>query len=174
MEQMFDFRPGMCYTEKTASQARKLAVLARIAGAFRRAEVTWALGASALLYFRGLVPDFHDLDLMVLSPDAERAQEVLARLGTPLPPKASDPIYRSAVFRQYRVDGVEADLMAGMVIVKDGAAHDCSLRPEDIAGTVTVLGEAVPLHALACWRRYYALMGREEKAKLLSHLPEHH
>ena len=171
---MFDFCPKPCYTEKTAPQARKLAVLARIAGAFRQAEVTWALGASGLLYFHGLVPDFHDLDLMVLLPDADRAQEVLSRLGTPLPPKAKDPIYRSAVFRQYRVDGVDADLMAGMAIERDGTLHDCSLRREDIAGTVTVLGEAVPLHALACWRRYYALMGRREKAELLSHLPEHH
>ena len=111
---------------------------------------------------------------MVLLPDAGRAQEVLSRLGTPLPLKANDPIYRTAVFRQYRVDGVDADLMAGMAIERDGTLHDCSLRREDIAGTVTVLGEAVPLHSLACWRRYYALMGREERAELLSHLPKHH
>ena len=108
-------------------QQRKLAVLARIAAELRQADVTWALGASGLLYFRGLAPDFHDLDLM-----------------------------------------------AGMVIVKDGAAHDGSLRQEDIAGTVTVCGEPVPLHSLACWRRYYALMGRAEKAKLLGSLPENH
>ena len=167
MEQMFDFYQGMCYTEKTAAQARKLTVLARIAGAFRQAEVTWALGASGLLYF-------HDLDLMVLLPDAGRAQEVLACLGTPLPPRENASIYRTAVFREYTVDGVDVDLMAGMAIERDGTLHDCSLRREDIAGTVTVLGEAVPLHAPACWRRYYALMGRREKAELLSHLPEHH
>ena len=69
---------------------------------------------------------------------------------------------------------MDADLMAGMAIEKDGTLHDCSLRREDIAGTVTVLGEAVPLHSLACWRRYYALMGRREKAELLSHLSENH
>lgn len=174
MKQMFDFCQGMCYTEKTAAQARKLTVLARIAGALRQAEVTWALGASGLLYFHDLVPDFHDLDLMVLLPDAGRAQEVLACLGTPLPPRENASIYRTAVFREYTVDGVDVDLMAGMAIERDGTLHDCSLRREDIAGTVTVLGEAVPLHALACWRRYYALMGRREKAELLSHLPEHH
>ena len=171
---MFDFCAELCYTERTAPQARKLAVLARIAGALRQVEVTWALGASGLLYFHSLVPDFHDLDLMVFLPDAERAQEVLSRLGTPLPPRENAAIYRTTVFREYTVDGVDADLMAGMAIEKDGTLHDCSLRREDIAGTVTVLGEAVPLHALACWRRYYALMGRREKAELLSHLSEHH
>ena len=146
-------------------QQRKLAVLARIAAELRQADVTWALGASGLLYFRGLAPDFHDLDLMVALEDAGKAERILDRLGQPLPPKPNASIYRTAVFREYTVDGVEVDLMAGMVIVKDGAAHDGSLRQEDIA---------VPLHALACWRRYYALMGRAEKAKLLGSLPENH
>lgn len=155
-------------------QQRKLAVLARIAAELRQADVTWALGASGLLYFRGLAPDFHDLDLMVALEDAGKAERILDRLGQPLPPKPNDSIYRTAVFREYTVDGVEVDLMAGMVIVKDGAAHDCSLRPEDIGGTVTVCGEPVPLHSLACWRRYYALMGRAEKAQLPGSLPENH
>ena len=155
-------------------QQRKLAVLARIAAELRQADVTWALGASGLLYFRGLAPDFHDLDLMVALEDAGKAERILDRLGQPLPPKPNASIYRTAVFREYTVDGVEVDLMAGMVIVKDGAAHDGSLRQEDIVGTVTVCGEPVPLHSLACWRRYYALMGRAEKAKLLGSLPENH
>lgn len=155
-------------------QQRKLAVLARIAAELRQADVTWALGASGLLYFRGLAPDFHDLDLMVALEDAGKAERILDRLGQPLPPKPNASIYRTAVFREYTVDGVEVDLMAGMVIVKDGAAHDGSLHQEDIAGTVTVCGGHVPLHSLACWRRYYALMGRAEKAKLLGFLPENH
>ena len=155
-------------------QQRKLAVLARIAAELRQADVTWALGASGLLYFRGLAPDFHDLDLMVALEDAGKAERILDRLGQPLPPKPNVSIDPTAVFREYTVDGMEADLMEGMVIVKDGAAHDCSLRPEDIGGTVTVCGRHVPPHSPARRRRYYALMGREEKAKLLSHLPEHH
>ena len=114
-------------------QQRKLAVLARIAAELRQADVTWALGASGLLYFRGLAPDFHDLDLMVALEDAGKAERILDRLGQPLPPKPNASIYRTAVFREYTVDGVEVDLMAGMVIVKDGAAHDGSLRQEDIA-----------------------------------------
>ena len=146
----------------------KLRVLGRIAAAFRGENITWALGASGLLYFRGIVPDFHDLDLMVLLPDAARAEAALARLGQPLPPRENASIYRTAVFREYRVDGVEVDLMAGMAIEKDGVLFDCSLRLEDIAGTAEVCGQAVPLHALACWQRYYALMGREEKAKLVA------
>ena len=140
-------------------QQRKLAVLARIAAELRQADVTWALGASGLLYFRGLAPDFHDLDLMVALEDAGKAERILDRLGQPLPPKPNVSIDPTAVFREYTVDGMEADLMEGMVIVKDGAAHDCSLRPEDIGGTVTVCGQHVPPHSPARRRRYYGPHG---------------
>ena len=91
MEQMFDFCQGMCYTEKTAAQARKLTVLARIAGAFRRAEVTWALGASGLLYFHGQVPDFRDLDLMVLLPDAGAPRKSSPAWERPCPSRPMTP-----------------------------------------------------------------------------------
>ena len=103
----------------------KLAVLGRIASEFRRAGITWAAGASLLLFLRGRVPDFHDLDLMILTADAGRAGEILARLGEALPERANGPLYETEVFR-----------------------------------------ERVPLQRLACWVRYYALMGRPEKAAL--------
>ena len=144
----------------------KLAVLGRIASEFRRAGITWAAGASLLLFLRGRVPDFHALDLMILTADAGRAGEILARLGEALPERANGPLYETEVFREYRVDGVEVDMMAGMTIRKDGVPQDCTLYPEDIDGAAEVFGERVPLQRLACWVRYYALMGRPEKAAL--------
>ena len=145
---------------------RKLAVLGRIASEFRRAGITWAAGASLLLFLRGRVPDFRDLDLMILTADAEKAGEILARLGEALPERDNGPLYGTEVFREYRVDGVEVDMMAGMTIRKDGVPQDCALYPEDIDGTAEVCGERVPLQRLACWARYYVLMGRPEKAAL--------
>ena len=112
---------------------------------------------------------------MVTLEDAGKVERTLARPGQPLPPKPNVSIDRTAVFREYTVDGVDADLMAGMAIERDGTLHDCSLRREDIAGTVTVCGRHVPPpHSPACRRRYYALMGREEKAQLPGSLPENH
>ena len=39
-----------------------LALLKRIAHRFNQAGITWALGASMMLYFKGIARDFHDLD----------------------------------------------------------------------------------------------------------------
>lgn len=144
----------------------KLRVLAKVAAELNRTGVTYAVGASLLLYLSGLADDFTDIDLSVLEEDAERAIGILQRLGTMAPPDKG-PGYLTRWFREFTIDGVEVDLIAGMVIEKDGVPYDCALRREDIAGTATVHGTEIPLHALACWKRFYSLMGRQEKADLI-------
>lgn len=80
--------------------------------------------------------------------------------------------YKSDHFYMFLVEDVEIDLMGGFIIEKEDGAHGCFLRKEDICETVIVNGEKVPLHSLAQWHRYYELMGREEKVKLLEKYKE--
>ena len=54
----------------------KLRVLTRIAAALDGRGVTWAVGASAMLYLRGLTDSFHDIDLMTAEEDADAAADV--------------------------------------------------------------------------------------------------
>lgn len=73
---------------------RKIELLKRIAHRFNEAHVVWALGASMLLYFKGIAPEFHDIDLMISSGDAERVRAILCGMGE-LQPFAPNPKYRS-------------------------------------------------------------------------------
>lgn len=148
--------------------SEKLSVLSRIAWALNRRQVAWAVGGSLLLYFHGKVPAFHDIDLLTAEEDAAAVQETLCALGQLLPLRPPTSQYRTAYFREFVVDGVEVDVMAGLVIVKDGAPHRFPLLPKEIGPVVPVDGVQVPLHSLEAWRTYYALMGREEKARLIS------
>ena len=144
----------------------KLDVLAEVAQRFNSADITWAVGASLLLFLHGKTDFFHDIDLMVTVADAVKARDILLDLGTFQPPRPNIG-YRTKVFEEYIIDGVELDLMAGMVIVQDGINHDCSLFPRDITGCTLVKGQKIPLHSLSCWKRYYTLMGRPEKADII-------
>lgn len=146
--------------------ARKLAVLARVARALNGAGVCWAVGGSLLLYFTGRADRFRDIDLMAREEDAGRLLAALCPMGALHPPRP-DPRYRTRCFLQFTIDGVDVDVMAGMVILAGGREHDCSLRPERVTGRVLVEGEPVPLQALEDWRRYYALMGRPEKVRMI-------
>lgn len=144
----------------------KLCVLVKAAEALDRRAVVWAVGASALLYCKGIVTDFHDIDLMVAEEDASRACEALLSLGA-LVPSSPSPQYRTRLFREFLVDGVEIDLIAGFSIVCDGQEHYFPLKREDIQDTALINGRPIPLQPLQAWRRYYSLMGRGEKVRLI-------
>lgn len=44
---------------------KRLAALKRVASLLNGAGIPWALGASGMLYLRGIAPAFHDLDVMI-------------------------------------------------------------------------------------------------------------
>ena len=134
---------------------RKLDVLADIARALNQSGVTWAVGGSLLLYFKGKTGVFRDIDLMDGLP-----------LGAPAP---SDPNaqYRTRCFLEFTVRGVDVDVMAGFVILENGQEHDCALKPEQVAEHILVRGEDIPLQSLEDWRRYYAWMGRTSKVAMI-------
>ena len=145
---------------------RKLDVLADIARALNQSGVTWAVGGSLLLYFKGKTGVFRDIDLMVCETDVEKLKQAMLPLGAPAP---SDPNaqYRTRCFLEFTVRGVDVDVMAGFVILENGQEHDCALKPEQVAEHILVRGEDIPLQSLEDWRRYYAWMGRPSKVAMI-------
>ena len=148
----------------------KLEVLASVARRFNRENIIWAVGASLLLYLKGKTEVFHDIDIMLMEPDADRAKAILADMGVVQIPEPRAQ-YRTRHFWECVVDGVDIDVMAGLVIVSDGKEYDCPLRKEEIEETVRVHGQDIPLHSLSAWKHYYRLMGREDKVKMIGQLP---
>lgn len=144
----------------------KLKVLSRIAQALNARSLTWAVGGSLLLYIKGIVSDFHDIDIMVAEADADAAQAVLSSLGGQLPVKPKDR-YRSKRFLSFRIDGVDVDVIAGFTIIYEGEEHYFPLIGEEIKDHAEIDGTLIPLQSLGAWRRYYRLMGRDDKAALL-------
>lgn len=147
------------------SREEKLSVLSKMALEFNRQNLIWAVGASLLLYLKGYVDDFHDIDLMVADTDAEKMENILRAMGS-LQPSAKGS-YETKHFREFIIDGVDVDMMGGFSIVRDGKAYDCDLKPSQIAEYAELHGQRIPLHSVALWRRYYALMGREQKVELI-------
>lgn len=145
---------------------QKLTVLSKIARVFNENQILWAVGGSMLLYFKGKTEIFHDIDLMVGEKDIDAAKALLLTIGDLLPEKPN-PQYKTRHFLEFRVDGVDVDVMAGFIIVSDGKDYDCSLLPEQIEEYIPLNGELIPLQALQDWRKYYELMGRESKVAMI-------
>lgn len=141
-------------------------VLARIAAAFHEKGIRFALGGSMMLLLRGLPVKVHDLDLMVFLEDAELAKAQLALLGTALKIDSSDR-FVSAAFHRFAIDGVEVDLIAGFAIKKEGEVLSFPLETSQMDGEAMVENQKVPLHSLTQWVRFYELMDRQDKLRLI-------
>ena len=60
-------------------------------------------------------------------------------------------------------------MMGGLIIVSNGEVYDCDLKQSQITEYVDVNGQKVPLHSVTLWRKYYALMGRDNKVEIIDH-----
>lgn len=145
---------------------QKIELLKKIALQFEKAHITWALGGSMMLYFKGIVPVFQDIDLMVADADAQTAQSILCSMGQ-MQQQTPNPKFRSKAFMEFVIDAVDVDVIAGFAIVSGDSVVDCSLQKEQIVERMP-LGEAcIPLQSPALWCRYYRLMDRTEKAQMI-------
>jgi hypothetical protein len=144
----------------------KLAVLAKIGRALNKKGMTWAIGASLLLYLKGMASAFDDLDILVAEKDVGKLREALASFGKPKAPHPNDR-YKTKAFLEYRLEGVEIDVIAGFIIVSGGKDHYFPLTEAGIEERILIDGVSIPLMSVQDWRVYYGLMGRTEKVVLI-------
>lgn len=149
-----------------AETAEKIEVLKKIAHRFNEAHVVWALGASMLLYFKGITSEFHDIDLMIANEDVECVRTILSEMGEIQPPNPNSK-YRTKTFMEFIIDSIDVDVMAGFSIISDGKVFDCSLQEEQVVEKMSLGTELIPLQSPLLWREYYQLMGRTEKVKMI-------
>ena len=113
------------------NQEKKLEVLVKIAHLFKEHDITWAVGASLLLYFKGIVDDFHDLDLLIHMKDAFKAKELLSSLGEIEIPE-NNPMFTTKHFYKFKVEDVDIDMMAGFGVIYEGQEYDLALHEDQI------------------------------------------
>ena len=149
----------------------KLNVLCRIAEALNSRNITWAVGASGMLYLNGIADTFHDLDIMVDESHIAEAKAILDTMGT-LQERIPHPNFKTKHFLEYVIEGVEADVIAGFIITKDGEDHRLPFDASHIERIVTVKGQQIPLQSRSDWQHYYMLLDRPNKAQMCKENPE--
>lgn len=149
-----------------ANIEKKLGVLCRIGHLFNREKITWAIGASLLLYFEGITDSFNDVDIMVHEKDVVKAKEILLSFGKMCPPNPNSQ-YTTKHFYEFVVDGVDVDVMAGFAIIYEEKEYNCSLQEQQIVKYKEINGVNIPLQSVSLWREYYRLMNRSSKVAMI-------
>lgn len=68
---------------------------------------------------------------------------------------------------KFKVENVDIDVMAGVVIVNKGRDFNFLLDKDDLMDYTEINGVKIPLQSVEKWRNYYELMGKTEKVKMI-------
>lgn len=142
--------------------------LVTIARALNQAGVHWGIGASVLLYYRGLADHPRDIDIMIGEADVDTVASVLDSLGTASSGDPARSLYATSRFLEYTVDGTDVDVMAGFAIKHASGTYVFPFDDSSVAMRKQVDGVTIPFTALEDWYVLYQLMpGREAKVQLI-------
>lgn len=154
---------------------KKLEVLKLIASEFNKNNIRYAVGGSVLLYFKGIVDEFNDIDILIDVSDSNRVVKILSDLKATDHTTNNKRKYKTKTFREYYLDDVDIDIIGGMIITCDGIDHDCSLDLNSIDDYCDLGGIKIPLDSLDNWRKYYSLIGgRVHKVDLIDEYNKRH
>ncbi|GAU79145.1 GNAT family N-acetyltransferase [Fusibacter sp. 3D3] len=144
------------------------AVLLKIAKQLNEAKVTWAVGASIVLDYYGLLEESpHDIDLIIQIDDIEKVDALLKGLGEKQSWEKSDQ-YSTPYFYEYKIEGIKVDVMALLTINTIDGKFTYHFNEACIKSIWKEDHIVIPLTPLEDWFVLYALMGnREEKVKLI-------
>lgn len=141
-------------------------LLKKIADAAAKREIVWGVGASSVLFERGIVGAVNDLDLVTTLEYAPLFNEALSSMGEVLT-KDDNPMYKTAFFKAYLIEGLEVDLMAGFTISSEAGDYTYHFDRESIDHIAVFEGTNVPFTSLEDWYVLYQLMGRDAKSKMI-------
>lgn len=144
--------------------------LAHISEGLNKSEGLWAVGASVMLYFNGLVEKPNDIDILAAEKDIEKIKNVMDNLGEMTfdgCDECKEP-YLTKYFYKYKVADTDIDLIAGFRIKNEQGIYEMLFDENSVASYGKVNGVSVPLCSLEDWYVLYQLMeGREAKVKLI-------
>lgn len=149
------------------TREKKLNILCKVAKELNANNIIWAMGGSLLLYFKEVTNEFNDIDIMIAESHVEKTKKILLSFGE-LQPKNLNMQYKTKDFMEFNIEGVDFDVIGGLVIVNNNIEHYFPLEKKDIKDYIYLKGITIPLQSIKEWLTYYKLMNRTEKVKIIN------
>lgn len=106
----------VCLFEDVEYKERK-EVFLRILKEFSERNVKWAVGCSMSLFLRGIVDEFHDLDLIVDKDSIETIKSIMNEIGAEFIATGGNGFCESDVYLHYQVGRVDVDFISGFKVM---------------------------------------------------------
>lgn len=137
----------------------RLEVLKEISKVFDENGILWQLTCSTALFFRGMLDDFNDFDILVLVEDFERAQVAWRSIGILVNDNTpqKEAYFASPYYKQARKGNVELELMADLSLKTFGGLY--TFKANQGTENISIEGNiCLPLIPIEAQLVLYAMM----------------
>ena len=108
-----------CLVEDPEYKERKEALFL-ISHHFDKENVKWSLACSMNLFLRGIVDEFHDLDLIVDINDIDKIQKIMEKLGAILVDTGGNGYCESDKYMHFQLGRIDIDIISGFRVITFG------------------------------------------------------
>lgn len=157
----------VCLLEDEEYQERK-EVFLKIIETFSKEKIGWAIGCSMDLFLRGIVDEFHDLDLIVDIRDIPKVKNIMEKeIKADLMATGGNGYCESDMYLHYQVGRVDLDVISGFRVITFGTSYYYSFNRKEIDFLeITNANLTVPLISLeAMYVLYFMMEGWQPKRK---------
>ena len=85
-----------------------------------KADIRWGLACSTNLFIRGIVDEFHDLDLLVDIKSIPKIEEIMGKLGAILKETGGNGYCESDMYMHFQFGRIDVDVISGFRLVTFG------------------------------------------------------
>lgn len=138
---------------------------------FSERGINWAIGCSMDLFLRGVIDDFHDLDLIVDLGSIPKIRDIMNDIGAKLIDSGGNGYCESDMYLHYQIGRVDVDCISGFRVMTFGTSYYYEFNKDEI-DDIEIEDVSVPLISLeAMYVLYFMMEGwqprRQFKRKLI-------
>ena len=145
-----------CFLDDVEYGERKSALYALIQE-FTAHNIHWALACSANLFFRGVVDDFHDFDLIVDFKDIHKIVDIMSSQEASLKGTGGNGFCESDAYYHYQFGRVDVDIISGFRVKTYGTQYEYFFCQEE-NDYICVGNQEIPLIPMEALYVLYSMM----------------
>ena len=141
-------------------------VFERVVNEFENRNVSWALGCSMNLFFRGIVDDFNDIDIITDRDSVYKVKNALEDLGAKLVMTGGNGFCESDYYYHYTIGRVDIDVISGFRVMTYNTEYYFCYKAKDrdyVEITDDLNINLLPLEAL--YVLYYMMEGWQPRRR---------
>lgn len=130
-------------------------------------NIRWGIGASVMLFAHGIIQTPRDIDILVHLEDAEKAANILTKIGK-IKPKTPSDTCKSKHFYEFIINGIDVEIMAGFTIEHYEGKYLYTFDKNSTPEFIDIDQVKLPLMTVEDWYIIYqVLANRQEKVQMI-------